>query len=427
MIANLVNTLNIMDRTINDSELTRQKIGKIARYSLLALGLVLSIYGFRNFLQKPVSSADIQIASVEQGMIQERISATGTVIPAFEQIVSSALSSEIQKLSVTSGSAVTKGDILMSLDRERIQNEYDQSVDALELRKNRVFRLQLELDKTLYDLQMDQKIQALQLDQQQARLQDLTSLKSVGGATAEEIKEAQLEVDINSLQQNKLRNEIEFRQKSLQSEKDNLQLEVDIQKKQLQSLKKQMDQCVIRAPRAGVVTWINENIGQQVQDGDPLVRVANLDNYRVEASCADRFADQLHPGQKVIVRINGQDLKGEIAYLMPTSENNTISFSIQLVEAEHPSLRPNQTVEVFVVMRESLQAIQLPNGPAFTGASQQEVFVVENNIARKRTIEIGLSNTDRIEITKGLNPGERVIVSKTEDYRYLDQFELEEK
>ncbi len=416
-----------MDRTINDSELNRQKIGKIARYSLLLLGLVLSIYGFRNFLQKPVSSADIQIASVEQGMIQERISATGTVIPAYEQIVSSALSSEIQKLSVTSGSAVTKGDVLMSLDRERIQNEYDQSVDALELRKNRVFRLQLELDKTLYDLQMDQKIQALQLDQQQARLQDLTSLKSVGGATAEEIKEAQLEVDINSLQQNKLRNEIEFRQKSLQSEKENLQLEVDIQKKQLQSLKKQMDQCVIRAPRAGVVTWINENIGQQVQDGDPLVRVANLDNYRVEASCADRFADKLHPGQKVIVRINGQDLKGEIAYLMPTAENNTISFSIQLVEAEHPSLRPNQTVEVFVVMRESLQAIQLPNGPAFTGANQQEVFVVEGNIASKRTVEIGLSNTDRIEITKGLNPGERVIVSKTEDYRYLDQFELEEK
>ncbi|MEO1409983.1 MAG: efflux RND transporter periplasmic adaptor subunit [Bacteroidota bacterium] len=413
-----------MDRMLKKSELNRRKTGRILRGGLLVIGILLAAYGFAHFLQATAIRSELQIATVERGQLQERVSARGTVLPAFEQIVSSALGSEIRELLVTNGSAVKSGDVLMRLDDEGIRNEYEQAVDALELRKNRVFRLQLELDKTLYDLQLDQEIQALQLDQQRARLQDLTDLQQVGGATAEEIKTAQLEVNINSLQQQKLRNEIEFRKRSLQREKENLQLEVDIQAKQLWALKNQLDQCLIQAPRAGVVTWINDNIGQQVSEGDALLRVANLDHFRVEATCSDRFADDLRSGQSVIVRINGQDLNGQINTLQPTAENNSLRFGIQLEQAKHPSLRPNQTVEVFVVLREIAAALQLPNGPAFSGAQEQTIFVVNADRAQKRQVRVGLSNPDRIEILSGLAVGERVIVSNTEDYRFLDQFTI---
>ncbi|MEO0779758.1 MAG: efflux RND transporter periplasmic adaptor subunit [Bacteroidota bacterium] len=404
--------------------MNRRKTGRILRGGLLVIGILLAAYGFAHFLQATAIRSELQIATVERGQLQERVSARGTVLPAFEQIVSSALGSEIRELLVTNGSAVKSGDVLMRLDDEGIRNEYEQAVDALELRKNRVFRLQLELDKTLYDLQLDQEIQALQLDQQRARLQDLTDLQQVGGATAEEIKTAQLEVNINSLQQQKLRNEIEFRKRSLQREKENLQLEVDIQAKQLWALKNQLDQCLIQAPRAGVVTWINDNIGQQVSEGDALLRVANLDHFRVEATCSDRFADDLRSGQSVIVRINGQDLNGQINTLQPTAENNSLRFGIQLEQSKHSSLRPNQTVEVFVVLREIAAALQLPNGPAFSGAQEQTIFVVNADRAQKRQVRVGLSNPDRIEILSGLAVGERVIVSNTEDYRFLDQFTI---
>ena len=61
-------------------------------------GILLAAYGVAHFLQATAIRSELQIATVERGQLQERVSARGTVLPAFEQIVSRALGSEIREL-----------------------------------------------------------------------------------------------------------------------------------------------------------------------------------------------------------------------------------------------------------------------------------------------------------------------------------------
>ncbi|MNR47175.1 hypothetical protein D3C85_1662430 [compost metagenome] len=61
--------------------------------------------------------------------------------------------------------------------------------------------------------------------------------------------------------------------------------------------------------------------------------------------------------------------------------------------------------------------LRVANGPAFNGTNLQEIFVLKNGIAERRTVKTGLSNFDYVEILSGLKAGEEVITSDMGDYK----------
>jgi HlyD family secretion protein len=67
-------------------------------------------------------------------------------------------------------------------------------------------------------------------------------------------------------------------------------------------------------------------------------------------------------------------------------------------------LRPNMKVDVFLVTELHNNVMRVANGPAFKGASAQDVFVINGDKAEKRTVHIGLTNFDFVEIKDGLKP-----------------------
>jgi HlyD family secretion protein len=81
-------------------------------------------------------------------------------------------------------------------------------------------------------------------------------------------------------------------------------------------------------------------------------------------------------------------------------------------------------VEIFVVTSDSKQSVRVANGPAFNGKKRHTVFVLENGIARRREIEVGLSNFDYVEIKNGIRPGERIIVSDLSRFEHLREITL---
>jgi len=174
-----------------------------------------------------------------------------------------------------------------------------------------------------------------------------------------------------------------------------------------------------------VVTWINESIGKQVSEGEALVRLANLQHFRVRANCSDRYANRINVGQAIEVRINTRKLVGSIASILPAVENNTLSFMVDLQQPDDKALRPNQRVEVLIISESKATAMRLRNGPAITGAREQPLFVVREGEAVRRQVRIGMINQDFVEINGGdLQPGDRVIISDVEQYTHLDRIEL---
>lgn len=416
-----------MDRQISQSEQNKGKFKKYIPYLLVLAVLALGYYGLRKVLSKSVKANDIRIATVERGDMQATLSASGTVIAASERVINAPVATEIQEVLLRTGADVKPGDLILKLDQEYTALEYEKLQDELSLRKNNIDKLELQYDKDLRDLDFEDQIKALQLSELEAQLTDQKRLLQVGGATAEEVEAADLQLKIARLEKQKLENELQYKRSVNGTDKKNLQLEFDIQAKRLKELKRKLSETEVKSPDHGVITWINEDIGKTVVVGEPLVKIANLERYKIEGTTSDRNSDQLQIGMSVEVRIGNEKLKGQINRVLPEIVNNTIRFYVSIDEASNSLLRPNMRTELYIITDKKSNVLKAKRGNALKGSKSQYVYKVEGNTAVKTRISKGLVSSDEFEIESGMDVGDKLIISDMKDYEHMETFEIVKK
>jgi HlyD family secretion protein len=141
-----------------------------------------------------------------------------------------------------------------------------------------------------------------------------------------------------------------------------------------------------------------------------------LGSFKVVGNISDTYLEQLHNDMPAIVRFNEMQLRGHVLNVYPSVQNGIVSYEVQLDERNNKQLRPNLKVEVFLVAAHS-QVMRIANGASFKGVGAQDVFVLTGNKAEKRTVHLGLSNFDFVEIKDGLKPGDMVISSDMSEYK----------
>lgn len=414
-----------MDREITIGNQNANKRKKWLRYLLVIGGIAVALYALRYFLQPTIKESSFVTATVKRGNIENTISASGLVVAAFEEQVNAPITTQIKEVYLPSGTEVKKGDRILELNQDYIKLQFQSIQDRLELRKNNITKLKLEYDKNLNDLDYDNQIKGLQIAGMKADLQDAQRLQKIGGATQEEVEKAELELQIAELEKKKLDNELAYRKSVIGSDRRNLELELMIEEKELRELRQKLNKTTVTAPRAGVVTWVNEDIGKQVNEGDPLARIADLGRFRIEASASDRYSDDIQVGLPVRVRAGKVNLAGTIASILPTVANNTIEFIIELNEANKEALKPNMRVEVFIISGKKEDVLLVKNGPGFRGGTEQYVFSIQGEQAFRRNVQLGLTNRDFVEITGGeIREGDLLIISDMKDYEHLAEVQL---
>lgn len=415
-----------MDRPLSQQTIRRRSINQFGRIGLIIAIIVALFFGFRYLLTTKIDTQDFIIAQVELGEIENSITASGIIVPYFEQQVNAPVNTEIEAVHLRTGALVEPNDLILDLNQEFILLEYESIEDELELKKNNITKLKLEYDKNLRELEYENEIKALELTSLEAQLTDAKRLQTIGSATQEEVEQAALKLRIEQYEKKKLENNLNFRKQAITSDRRNLELEVMIQEKKLRELGRKLNQTKVRAPRSGVITWIVEDLGRKVAEGEQLVRIADLGSFKIEASCSDRYADRVKVGLQTKVRINNKDLQGVVSAILPSVENNTLSFIVDLVEADHKSLRPNMQVDIFVVASRKEQALRVRNGPGFSGGREQELYVIRDGKAIRQKVRIGLTNLDYVElISNNIQPGDQVIISDMADYDHLEKIDIQ--
>ncbi|NBA85832.1 HlyD family efflux transporter periplasmic adaptor subunit [Emticicia sp. CRIBPO] len=416
-----------MDRELSQYTINRKKIKNIAvglaGVALLAGG----IYYFRNSLQSSVESSKIRVAVVETGNVENTLTATGEVIPAFEQVITSPIRASIKQVFFTPGSQVKTGQPIVSLDKSLTLIELEKLKDQLALKLNSVDKLKMDLDKKIYDADINDRIKSLTINRLKAELEDIKRLQKVGGRTQEDVTKAENNLKIAEYEKAQLENELAYNRKSVGANVRESQLNAQIESKNLKEMEHKLKMADIVADRSGVLTWVNDKIGTAVNEGEMLARLADLGSFRIEGSCSDVYADQLKVGLPVIVRINETDLRGMVTQIKPSVENGIMQFSVQLDDNRNAALRPNMKVEVFIVTKRVEKAVRVMNGPAFNGKRKTYVFVLENGVGKRREVETGLSSFDFVEIKSGLQPGEKVIVSDLSQFEHLNEIRINQK
>jgi len=120
--------------------------------------------------------------------------------------------------------------------------------------------------------------------------------------------------------------------------------------------------------------------------GETVAKIADLENFKVEAKISDIHAGKLVIGNPVKIRINETELSGVIYTIQPTIESGIVTFMIELQEKSNPLLRSNLRVDVQVILSSREGVIRVKNGPFINGSGKQEIFIIKGNKAFRTAV-----------------------------------------
>lgn len=164
---------------------------------------------------------------------------------------------------------------------------------------------------------------------------------------------------------------------------------------------------VISAPMDGVVLRQDGHVGEIAETGQILFRVGVLKPLRVEAEVNEEDVPRITVGQRVLLRTDAflnQQLTGTLSDITPMGDPVAKTFRIYIALPDDTPLRIGMSLEANVVTREKENALLVP-ADAVLG---NQVYVIDGDRARRRTVEIGIRGTRAVEILSGLTEGERV-------------------
>ena len=415
-----------MDKVI-EGEVKAQKKKKYAGViALTAIVIIAAILLLRFTIKTTVKKSAITTAVVETGSIENTISATGEVLPEFEETVTSPINASVQKVMLDAGSAVNAGQSVLMLDKSAATTEFEKMKFRLESKRNDIRKLKLELDKSFFDIKSNDDIKQLRINSYEADVENAKRLFKAGGGTREDIEKAELNLKVAKLEKKQLENEIRSKQQTMQVEKKEAEIALAIQESELKELQRKLQLAEIVATRKGVVTWVNKNIGANVSEGEALARIADLSSFKIQGSISDNFIEQLRVGLTAIVKFNDSLIRGTVVNIQPAVQNNIVTFDIRLNERSNSMLRPNMKLDVYLVTAAKNNITRVFNGPTFRGASTQDIFVLNGDKATRRKVQIGLSNFDYVEILDNVKPGEVIIVSDMSAFKNAREITIQQ-
>lgn len=405
-----------MDTVIEDEVKAhkKKKVGIIISIGLLVL--LSAVLLMRYFIAPSLTAAEFNTAVVEKGNIENTINATGEILPEFEEVLTSPINASLRQVLMDAGNKIKAGQSILTLDKSSAETEFNKLKFQIESKENEIRKLKLDLSKSFYDIKSNNSIKQLRISSLNDAVANAKRLFKAGGGTREGIEQAELNLRVAELEKKQLENEISSKQQTMKIEITEAEIALAILRNDQVALKRKLDLANVIATRAGVVTWVNKNIGATIREGEPLARIADLASFKVAGSISENSLDQLTLHMPVLIRFNEVLLRGQVVNISPAVNNGIVAFDVQLEERNNRLLRPNMKVDVFLVTATRNGVTRVVNGPVFKGAEDQDIFVLSKGKALKRKVKTGLSNFDFIEILSGLQPGEVIITSELKGF-----------
>jgi HlyD family secretion protein len=371
-----------------------------------------------------ISRASVRTAVADAGPIEAVITATGTVVPEVEQVVSSPVDARVLRILKRTGARLEKGDPLVTLDISETQLAVDTLGQDLAIKQNQQARTRLSLEKSLIDLNGQVEVKTLQLASLRSQLARDRQLTADGLLSQELLKKSELAVSQAQIELAQLEGSRENARIANRTEVEGLGLEMSKLHQEQREARRLLDLATPRADRAGVLTWALSQEGVAIRKGDVIARLADLGSFRVEATVSDVHARRLAAGLPVTVKVNDDTLEGTVAAVLPTIQNGAMTLQVALKDPSSALLRSNLRVDVGIVTASKPRVIRIRRGPFASGEGVQQVFVIRGDRAVRTPVELGLSSFDQFEVVRGLVPGDEAIISDMNDYTRLKEVRI---
>lgn len=196
--------------------------------------------------------------------------------------------------------------------------------------------------------------------------------------------------------------------------------ELNVLRAELRLVEAQLEKTRIRAPFAGMVGLRFVSRGSLVTPQTRIASLQDVSRVKIDFSVPEAHVGAVRPGQSVQFRVKGgaRTRLAEVYAVEPRIDPETRSLIARATAPnDDGALLPGAFAEVTLTIAEADDALVVPSLAVVPELGGAKVFVIDDGVARPRDVSTGIRTDTDVQITKGLAPGDRVIVSAIQRLR----------
>lgn len=390
----------------------------IAGGTLLLALLAWMLFGHHAATLK-VDGQSLNIAEVRYGKFNDYIRVNGQVQPISVVQLSPEEGGIVRQKVVEEGAQVKKGDVILrltnsNLDLQILNAESELAEKQNLLRNTQVTmqqdRLNNETEKVQLDIDTQRKRRTYR---QYTRLYDERLISQEDYLQAKEDYEAAQQK--HRLISERLRQDSLYRTIQMDQMEDNLQN----MRKNVMLIRERKAKLEVRATIDGELGLLDAELGQNISAGQMVGQINDLSDFKIEAMIDEHYIDRVTNGLPASFERQGSSFGLKVRKVYPEVRDGRFRTDFVFVGKRPENIRSGQTYYIDLQLGEPTESVLIPKGTFFQVTGGNWIFVVDpdGQKAYRRSIRIGRQNPQCYEVTEGLEPGERVIISGYESYK----------
>ena len=268
-----------MDREIPKEVRNKERNKKIIRFSAIGIVGIIGISVLISLLRTGVQKKDLVFSTVDKGTIEVSVSASGKVVPAFEEIINSPINTRIVEVYRKGGDSVDVGTPILKLDLQSTETDYKKLLDEEEMKRYKLDQAKVNSQTKLSDMAMQIKVSEMKLARMKVELRNEQYLDSLGAGTTDKVRQAELSYNTSRLELEQLKQQYANEKQIAAADLKVLELDLNMFRKGLAEMKRTLDDAQIRSPRKAILTYINNQIGAQIPQGGQVAIISDLSHF----------------------------------------------------------------------------------------------------------------------------------------------------
>lgn len=411
-----------MDRKIQRSSRRSLAIGGGIAAAIL---LVVLVWATRDSSTSyTLDGQRIRTSTVETGVYEDYIPLRATVEPERTVFLDAIEGGRVENILVEDGTYVEEGQPILELSNTSLQLDVIAREAEVSEQLNNLRNTQLAIQQNRLSLKSD----LIEIDYQISRLDRLvTRYMELEGKQF--ISKNEYEDAVDELGYWRSRRGV-TRESQAQEEQIRLaqieQLEASVSQleKNLILTRSNLDNLLVKAPRAGQLTSLNAEIGESKGRGERLGQIDDVDRFKATAFVNEFYLNRVRVGQRAELEVSGTRYDLEISKVYPNVQASQFEIDLRFLGEAPSDIRRGQTLQMRLVLGDmTSNAVLLANGPFFNDTGGAWVFVLDANraVATRRDVQLGRRNSTNIEVVGGLLDGDEVIISSYSNFITVDR------
>jgi HlyD family secretion protein len=372
-----------------------------------------------DFTTHRVDREKVSIGTVLRGTMEVKVSANGQLLSKNIEQLAAQVPGRVAKKEVKAGAVVQVGQLLVELTNPQLVASAQEAQSAWE---GAVAGLQVP-DAMLQTNMLNQEVV---LTQAQFNLQTAQLKLETDEALAREHIIPEVDLKRSRLNASQLQETYAIEQSRLQKLRDSIQVQLAVKKAGVTQLARELDRAKTQASDLKVVAGINGivqaidvEVGQELQPGSPIGRIAQPNTLYAELKVPAREASQVQPGQNVVVDTRNGTVNGVVTRIDPGVTEGTVIVDVDLQGALPAGARPQLEVEGIIYVSQ-LQNTLYVGKPAYVkndAAITVYKLDPDGRYARRVSVRAGKVSLNYMQVMQGLEAGNRIITSEIGEFQ----------